>query len=153
LGSAAVRKLGQLSAERRAAALLSLCFADPSRLGPRRRAEAITEIEERAGMPWANDALLRATRGLARSQLLNWRAGWAAMRRVRAPSLVVWGDRDKLVAPDLAAHVAAELPDSRLLVLENVGHVAMMEVPEATARAVLGLIEDASQCPCAAPPR
>lgn len=153
LGSAAVRKLGQVSAQRRAAAMLALCFADPSRLGPHRRAEAIAEIEERSGMPWANEALLRATRGVARSQLLNWRAGWAAMRQIKVPALVVWGDRDKLVAPDLAAHVAAEIPDSRLLVLENVGHVAMMEVPEPTARAMLGLIEDAPQRPCAAPPR
>jgi hypothetical protein len=34
------------------------------------------------------------------------------------------------------------VPDARLLVLETVGHVAMLEAPEETARAVLGLLED-----------
>jgi pimeloyl-ACP methyl ester carboxylesterase len=57
---------------------------------------------------------------------------------------VLWGDTDRLVAPDLAPYVAAAIPDSRLLVLEHVGHTAMMEVPEITARAVLALVEDAA---------
>jgi pimeloyl-ACP methyl ester carboxylesterase len=56
---------------------------------------------------------------------------------------VLWGAEDKLVAADLAPFVAAAIPDSRLLVLDDVGHTAMMEKPPITARAVLGLIEDA----------
>lgn len=142
LGRAALGRLSRVTAERRAAALLKLCFADPGQLSPARRADAVAEIEQRSHVPWANDALLRATRAVARSQLLNWRSGWAAMRRVRVPSLVIWGEKDKLVAPDLAAHVAAAIGGCRLLMLENVGHVAMMEQPEQTARAVLGLVED-----------
>jgi len=58
------------------------------------------------------------------------------------PTLVLWGDEDRLVAPDLAPFVAAAIPDSRLLVLEHVGHVAMMEDPQTSARAMLGLLED-----------
>ena len=38
--------------------------------------------------------------------------------------------------------LAAAVPDARLLVLEGVGHVAMLEAPEETARAVLGLVEE-----------
>jgi pimeloyl-ACP methyl ester carboxylesterase len=87
--------------------------------------------------------MLRSTRGLVRSQFLKNRAGWAQMRTIKASTLVLWGDDDKLVAADLAPFVAAAIPDSRLLVLEDVGHTAMMEKPEITARAVLGLIEDA----------
>jgi pimeloyl-ACP methyl ester carboxylesterase len=40
--------------------------------------------------------------------------------------------------------VAAAVPGARLRVLEGVGHVAMLETPEPTARAVLGLLEDAA---------
>ena len=40
--------------------------------------------------------------------------------------------------------VAAAIPASRQLVLANVGHTAMMEDPRTTARAILGLIEDAA---------
>jgi pimeloyl-ACP methyl ester carboxylesterase len=55
---------------------------------------------------------------------------------------VIWGAEDKLVAADLAPFVAAAIPDSRLLVLPHVGHVAMMEAPDTCARAELALLED-----------
>jgi pimeloyl-ACP methyl ester carboxylesterase len=62
-------------------------------------------------------------------------------RSLRMPTLVVWGDRDRLVDPALAPRLATTVPDARLLVLEGVGHVAMLESPDPTARAVLGLVE------------
>ncbi len=65
------------------------------------------------------------------------------MRRITAPTLVLWGDTDRLVAPDLAPYVAAAIPDSRLLVLDDIGHTAMMEDPVATARAMIALLDDA----------
>ena len=65
-------------------------------------------------------------------------------RSVKVPSLVVWGDRDRLVDPALAPRLAAAVPDARLQVLGGVGHVAMLEAPEPTARAVLALAEDAA---------
>ena len=40
---------------------------------------------------------------------------------------------------------AAALPDARLQVQAGVGHVAMTEAPEATARAVLGLVEETAE--------
>ena len=64
------------------------------------------------------------------------------MRTISAPTLVLWGDEDKLVAADLAPFVAGAIPDARLLVLDHVGHVAMMEDPQTAARATLALIED-----------
>lgn len=64
------------------------------------------------------------------------------MREITAPTLVLWGDEDKLVAADLAPYVAAEIPNSRLLVLEHIGHVAMMEDPQTTARAIIALLDD-----------
>jgi pimeloyl-ACP methyl ester carboxylesterase len=64
------------------------------------------------------------------------------MRRIKAPTLVVWGDTDRLVAPDLAPYVAGAIPDSRLLFLRDIGHTAMMEDPRTTARAILALLED-----------
>ena len=88
--------------------------------------------------------MLRSTRGLVRSQFLKNRSGWAAMRKITAPTLVLWGDEDKLVAADLAPFVAAAIPNARLLVLEHIGHVAMMEDPQTSARAELALLEDAA---------
>jgi pimeloyl-ACP methyl ester carboxylesterase len=102
----------------------------------------IDEARARADKPWIDVALLRSARGIVRSGFLKNRAGWAAMRAITAPTLVVWGDEDKLVAPDLAPFVATAIPNARLLVLEHVGHVAMMEDPQTTARAEIALLDD-----------
>jgi pimeloyl-ACP methyl ester carboxylesterase len=123
---------------------IKLCFADRRRYPEQRFREAVAEARARESMPWAHHAVLRSMRGLAAAQFLKGRVGWATLRDIKAPTLVLWGDTDRLVAPDLAPYVAAAIPDSRLLVLEHVGHTAMMEVPEITARAVLALVEDAA---------
>jgi pimeloyl-ACP methyl ester carboxylesterase len=143
LGMMALRKLGQTPVEARVKGTIALCFADPSRLSKTRYEEMVSEAKARADHSWADQAMLRSTRGLVRSQFLKNRAGWADMKKITAPALVLWGDEDKLVAPDLAPFVAAAIPNARLLVLENVGHVAMMEDPITSARAQLGLLEDA----------
>ncbi|HKC26387.1 MAG TPA: alpha/beta hydrolase, partial [Jatrophihabitans sp.] len=128
----------------RVRATIKVCFADPSRYPQERYREAVEEAKARAEMPWAVSALARSTRGLAAAQFLHGRVGWATLREISAPTLVVWGDTDRLVAPDLAPYVAAAIPDSRLLVMSHIGHTAMMEDPETTARAVLGLVDDAA---------
>jgi pimeloyl-ACP methyl ester carboxylesterase len=142
LGMIALRKLGQTPLETRVKGTVAICYAEPSRLSKRRFDDMVAEARVHVAHPWGDLAMLRSTRDLARSQFLKNRAGWASMRTIEAPTLVIWGDEDKLVAADLAPFVAAEIPDSRLLVLEHVGHVAMMEDPQTTARAMLALLDD-----------
>jgi pimeloyl-ACP methyl ester carboxylesterase len=143
VGGMALRRMGRIAVEARVKATIALCLADPHRYPATRLEQDIAEARERMQMPWANEAMLRSMRGLARVQFLQARATWQAMRSITAPSLVLWGDTDRLVAPDLAGFVAAAIPDSRQLVLEHMGHTAMMEDPVTTARAILALIEDA----------
>ena len=143
LGAAALRRMGRIAVEARVKGTLKICFADPSRYPARRFAESVDEARERLSQPWANEAMLRSTRGLVRSQFLRGRSAWATMRGVRAPTLVVWGADDRLVAADLAGFVAAAIPDARQLTLSDVGHTAMMEDPRTTARAFLALVDDA----------
>ena len=143
LGESVVRAFNQRYAvEVRLAGTIELCFADKSRYPEQRRQEAIEEARARDAMPWADRALLRSLRGLVRSNFFASRAAWAAMRSIEAPTLVLWGDTDRLVAPDLAPYVAAAIPQARLRVLEHIGHTAMMEDPVGSARAVVGLLED-----------
>lgn len=146
LGEIVMRQLNtRYAPEQRVAGTIALCFADPKRYPAQRKREAVDELRARMSMSWANGAFLRSMRGLAGSQFFRGRDGWATMRRIEAPTLVLWGDKDRLVAPDLAPYVAAAIPDSRLLVLDDVGHTAMMEKPLDSARAMLGLLEDAAQ--------
>ena len=143
IGRYAQRRLDALPPQRRAAGLIRICFADPAAVPRNRVDEAIAEIARRRELPWATDAFTAALRGLARSYLvLGPRSLWRQAGLVRAPTLVVWGTEDQLVPVELAGRTAASVPDSRLLVLPNVGHVAQLEAPETTARATLALIED-----------
>jgi pimeloyl-ACP methyl ester carboxylesterase len=142
----AEKRLAGVSPEQRVRGLVQMCIGDPSRVPAARLAEAVEELREHDAQPWAGQALTRSLRGLMTSYLRLGRANaWRMARSVRVPSLVVWGDRDRLVDPALAPRLAATMPDARLQVLPGVGHLAMLESPEATARAVLALAEDAAR--------
>jgi pimeloyl-ACP methyl ester carboxylesterase len=109
----------------------------------------VREAEYRRGVGWAGEAFIRSIRGLVGTYVLSRRpAGrrsmWTRMRQIQAPTLVVWGVHDKLVNVRLAPLVASTIPDARLLVLPDGGHVSQMEHPDVVARAVVGLLEDAA---------
>ncbi len=142
VGSAALKRMRLISDEERARATIALCCVDPSRYPARRMAEAIAEAGLRRDLPWTDTAMLRSLRGMVRSHSFGARTAWATMRRIKAPTLILWGDTDRLVAPDLAPVVAGAIPGSRLLVLPDIGHVAMMEDPQTSARAFVALLDD-----------
>jgi pimeloyl-ACP methyl ester carboxylesterase len=144
-GTAALfrRRISRYPAELRARAVINLCFADPSRVPPNRVEEAVAEVQRRDGLGWSTEALVRSLRGLVRTYLApRGRSLWSDLAMITAPTLVVWGDRDRLVDVSLAPRVARTIPGARLIVLHNVGHVSQLEDPETTARAALALVED-----------
>ena len=137
------RRLAALPPERRARAVVELCFADPSTVPDNRFAEAVEEVVRRRDLPWAMEAFTASLRGLALSYATpGERSLWRYAASVRAPTLVVWGTEDRLVPVSLAPRAARAIPDARLLVLTGVGHVAQLEAPEPVARAFLGLVEE-----------
>ncbi len=139
----AERRLAGIAPEEHVRGMVRMCFGDPSRVPPERLTQAVDEMRERTGQPWADRALTRSMRGLLTSYLRPGRTNaWRLARAVRPPTLIVWGTRDKLVDPGLAPRLAVAIPDARLQLLEGVGHVAQLETPEPVARAVLALAED-----------
>ena len=143
LNSVIQRKLEKLPLDARVRATLRLVYGDFSRVPQNRIDEAVADLEGRARMSWGGRAFVAAMRSLGASYVRRGeRSMWARMAEISAPTLVVWGDRDRLVDVRLAPRTAASIPGARLLVLEGVGHVAQMEDPQTTARAALGLIED-----------
>jgi pimeloyl-ACP methyl ester carboxylesterase len=138
----AERRMAGIAPEQHVRAMVRMCFGDPRRVPRARIEQAVAEMRERAEQPWADRALTRSMRGLITSYLrVGGTNAWRLARSLRTPSLVLWGAEDKLVDPALAPRLAATIPDAGLHVLEGVGHVAMLEAPEPTARAVLGLVE------------
>lgn len=141
----ATRRLSSISPLDRARGMAALCYGDPRGLTAEDIEAASTELGWRYPLPWAHTATVFALRALMRSYLRRGRGSFRAVaRRITAPSLVIWGTRDRLVDCSLAPATAAAVNDARLLVLPGCGHVAQMEQPAITARAVLGLWEDAA---------
>jgi pimeloyl-ACP methyl ester carboxylesterase len=142
----AARRLATVSPEALAAQVVAACWADPDRLHPQRLAEAIEEVRRRSDAPWFMDAYLRSLRGLVGSFLRSYFPGpnsqWRVAARITAPTLVITGRQDRLVDVRVAPAVAKMIPDSRLLVLDQVGHVAQMERPDLVARAVLPMLDE-----------
>jgi pimeloyl-ACP methyl ester carboxylesterase len=142
----ASRRLATISPEALAAQVMAACFAEPHLLPPRRMAEAIEEVKRRYEAPWFVDAYLRTLRGLVGSFVRSYLPGpnsmWRVAERVTAPTLVITGRQDRLVDVRVAPAVARLIPDSRLLVLDRVGHVAQMERPVVVARAVAAMLNE-----------
>ncbi len=59
-----------------------------------------------------------------------------AIRTLSQPTLVMWGREDRLIPVELAERFDADLPHSRLIVYDDVGHLPMEEIPRRSARDV-----------------
>ncbi|MGH7316635.1 MAG: alpha/beta fold hydrolase, partial [Candidatus Rokuibacteriota bacterium] len=63
------------------------------------------------------------------------------IHRVTAPTLLVWGEHDRLVPRAYAKEFAGRLKDTRIEVVTGAGHAPHLEQPEATARVVQGFLK------------
>jgi pimeloyl-ACP methyl ester carboxylesterase len=137
IGQRLLRRLGRFPVEARVRATIALCFADPARVPAQRFEEAVTEASRRARLDYDGDAMLESLRTLLTSYFRRGPATlWNAAAQVQAPTLLIYGLRDKLVDPRTSARAARTFPRSQLLVLPDSGHVAQMEHPEVVATAV-----------------
>ncbi|TDT37051.1 pimeloyl-ACP methyl ester carboxylesterase [Halospina denitrificans] len=62
---------------------------------------------------------------------------------IKVPTLVLWGSEDRVISVRNASLVAEALPNSRLEILEGIGHVPMLEAPERTADLIREVAEEA----------
>ncbi len=139
----ALRRLSSIDPLARARGMGELCFGDPAALTDEDYRVAASDLAWRTGLPWAQTATISSLRALMRSYLRPGRWSFAtAARSITAPTLVIWGTRDRLVDVRLARRTTELFRNSRLLVVPGSGHVAQMEHPELTARAMAALWED-----------
>lgn len=61
---------------------------------------------------------------------------------VHSPTLILFGEHDKVVPPANADLLAAKLPNARVEILSNAGHIFPIEQPEAAVSAVLDFLGD-----------
>lgn len=129
-------KLGpEAFAEKQADDLMALCYADPSRLSPQRRAAMVTEIQRRMALPHNSDIAAASARALfdaaAREK---GKSIWRLARQVQAPTFAIYGTEDRLVPAELAPKAAAVFRNGQVTILPDCGHCAQMEYPSRTAQ-------------------
>jgi pimeloyl-ACP methyl ester carboxylesterase len=91
------------------------------------------------------------TRMLASRQALA-RVGWNPylhdprlkdrLYRVQVPTLILWGDADRLVSPEHARLYADNINGGRLAIIEECGHLPSLEKPNDTAKHILDFLKN-----------
>jgi pimeloyl-ACP methyl ester carboxylesterase len=52
---------------------------------------------------------------------------------INVPALIIWGDKDRVLHPDNAYKFHEKLSNSKVVILEDTGHLPMLEIPEKTS--------------------
>ena len=64
------------------------------------------------------------------------------MAALRMPVLVLFGEEDRVVPPENAVLMAEKLPDARVKIIPNTGHIFPIEDPEATIQAMVEFLSE-----------
>lgn len=89
----------------------------------------------RAQAAFEQDVLARIGRGPERFAPGDAAAG------IRQPALLLWGAQDRVIDPSAMGLYAQRMPHATQVLLDDAGHMALMEHPDAVAAAVTALIE------------
>ncbi len=101
-------------------------YAHPERLTP----ERLEQMRAMIARPGNGEALIQHL------EQFTLPAPEAALARIKAPTLILWGRADKVVPVDHAARIAAAIPGARTIIYDDVGHAPQ---EEASARSLADL--------------
>jgi pimeloyl-ACP methyl ester carboxylesterase len=87
--------------------------------------EVIANRERAFHTPDWDLALLALARDSSQSALDH------SLNTINVPVLIVWGDSDGWIAPQTAYDLQAEIPGAEVVMLPGVGHIPMLEAPNA----------------------
>jgi len=59
------------------------------------------------------------------------------IRDIRVPTLILWGEDDRLIDVANAGHFTRDIPGSEAVIFSHSGHIPMEETPEPVAKAIL----------------
>jgi pimeloyl-ACP methyl ester carboxylesterase len=109
-------------------------FADPEGEAARRFFEVPSDPAERV------DTLAQSIWAQACSGKFVWpiadRGFKNRAHRIAAPTLIVWGKADRIIAPAYAQEFAGRIAGARVELVDQAGHLPHLEQPEAVAKAV-----------------
>ena len=108
--------------------VLELCLARPERVAPDVFAQHVEVAGRRQHLPGVDGAFIEAARSVV-AEVARRVPYDGRVAAISCPTLVIHGRQDRLVRPESSLRLAALRPDWDVRILEDVGHVAMLEVP------------------------
>ncbi len=63
------------------------------------------------------------------------------LSKIKAPTLILWGDKDGLIPVEYAGEFAKRIAGAKVVIYPNVGHIPMEEVAEKSATDVQGFLQ------------
>ena len=86
--------------------------------------------------PGARDALLARMAQMRQSDPVPW------LKKIQAPTLLIWGEQDAMIPISNSADYLKALPSAKLVSLPGVGHLAHEEAPERSLLALRQFLKD-----------
>jgi pimeloyl-ACP methyl ester carboxylesterase len=112
-------------------------FADPDQIDPSVADVVVDEFQRVYATAGARLAFLTAARNIYLDRPFGRGGFYPRLGELEAPTMFVWGARDRIIPPAFMPHVAKWLPGAEQIVLEHCGHVPQVERPQQT----IGLLQ------------
>ena len=136
VGEAAMRRYYEnTTPEQQVRETIDVIMADPSVVSEERMAANIEMQKVRREMEWAIPSFVVASRSIA-SALTRVRSFRKMLHKISAKTLLIHGDQDRVVGPRSAEWAAKQRPDWRFQMFHGVGHMPMVERPDAFVEVV-----------------
>ncbi len=105
------------------------CFFDKNKITP----EMIEKYAEPLKSKGANYALIETAKELLREN--NEDIG-AKYKKINIPTLLIWGKEDKIVPLTIGERLQKDIPNSKLEIIPECGHIPIEEKPEETIKII-----------------
>jgi pimeloyl-ACP methyl ester carboxylesterase len=120
--------------ERMARRVFWLCYGDPRAVPDQRRSAVVAAARRRAELAHSGAVYRSSLRSLVGCYVqVGRRRLWRQAKQIAAPTLVLYGGRDKLVDPRMAKRAEEAFPNAHTVLMLDAGHVAHIEFPDRVA--------------------
>jgi pimeloyl-ACP methyl ester carboxylesterase len=117
-----------------AKSVLRLAYYDPKKI----TAEQIAAYAAPLAAPGGKHALLETGKRIIPPNMDELVAKY---KDINVPTLIIWGKQDKIISPDAGKLLVQAIQNSTLQWIDQCGHVAQEEKPEATVPLVLNFLQ------------
>lgn len=130
--------------ERMARRVFWLCYGDPHAVTDQRRSDVVAAARRRADLAYSGAVYRWSLRSLVASYVqVGRRRLWRQAKQITAPTLLLYGGRDKLVDPRMARRAETTFRNARTVLMLDAGHVAHLEFPDRVAATLRDFLDGA----------